>query len=267
MRSLSLILCLFWGSAALPAWGQTWTFLPVTPLFAPLIGELREPHTGITAYGDKTRFEGTVGSAFELLRYLPPDGTQWGWGIFGDGTILLDEQGATFPMQAGDWNAGMYVSEVSNGLSHRLEFQHRSAHLGDALQGVQSPLFYSRENFNYVLRVQHSENLGLYSKLGVWWNMAPRGAALFACLGLELFSDPMDLAGTDLRLYGTGDFQWAQETEVLDQTYQIGFIWKSKKEDSRDIRLALLYYNGNSQFGQFYRDHDEHFGFGLFFDP
>jgi hypothetical protein len=246
---------------------ETWTFLPVTPLFRPLFGDLREPHTGLIAYGNQTRFEGTVGSTFELLRYRPPDDTQWAWGVFGDGTILLDENGATFPMQAGDWNVGMYVSEVSDDLSHRLEFQHHSAHLGDSLQGAQEPIFFSRENFNYVLSCQRSENLTLYGKAGVWWNMAPRGGALFLSGGVELFTEPMDFLGTNLRGYSSGDLQWLQETQSLNQTYQIGALWKFKKEESRDVRLALLYYNGNSQFGQFYQDKDEHWGFGLFFDP
>ncbi|HVZ79294.1 MAG TPA: DUF1207 domain-containing protein [bacterium] len=261
-------LCVLCGSIVVPAFAQeTWTFLPVAPLFQPLYGDLREPHTGLTAYGDKTRFEGAVGSTFEFLQYLPKDGTRWGWGVFGDGTILLDEDGATFPMQAGDWNVGMYVSEVSGDLSHRLEFQHRSAHLGDALQGIRNPIFFSRENFNYALAFRPSPDLTFYSKLGAWWNMAPHGAALFASAGAEVFTGPADLWGTVLRGYTSGDLRWIQEIEVLDQTYQVGLLWKFKEAESRDIRLALVYYNGNSQFGQFLRDHDEHFGFGLFFDP
>ena len=264
---LLVLLVPLWFPRPLRAQDPAWVFLPVNPIFRPLYGDLRESHTGITAYGDKTRFEGMVGSTFELLDHLPGDGTQWGWGVFGDGTILLDEQGATFPMQAGDWNAGMYVSEMTGDLSHRLAFDHHSAHLGDALQGGPEPLFFSRENFNYALAYQASENLALYSKVGIWWNMAPKGGALFASAGLELFTDPSDLWGTYLKGYASSDWQWVQETESFDQTYQVGIVWKAQKTDARDVRLALLYYNGNSQFGQFYRDRDEHFGFGLFFDP
>ena len=126
-----------------------WTFLPGEPLFAPLIGDPREPHTSVTAYTNHNLFEGAVGATMELVRHTPGDGTQWGWGLFGAGYILLSEYGATFPMQAGDWYAGTYVSEKSGPYSFRLEFEHQSAHLGDSLQGTSTlPIFYSRENFN-----------------------------------------------------------------------------------------------------------------------
>ncbi len=263
-------LCLA-GEAVFPspsrAQQDQWIFLPPTPLFQDFMGDPREAYTGITAYGNQSRFEGAVGQTFEFLRYRPPDKTQWGWGVFGQGFILLDENGATFPMRAADWYAGMYVSESHSGLSHRLEFEHQSAHLGDSLQGLEEPFFFSRENFNYTFSFKPDDPLGIYTGLGAWYNMYPRGKALFASLGLEVYSPAADVGGTCLRGYATGDLKWLQETEVADQDYQLGIQWRFKKEESRDVRLALLYYNGNSEFGQFYQDHDEHWGFGLYFDP
>lgn len=255
-----------------PSWSfaqqEQWIFLPSTPLFQGFIGDPREAYTGITAYGNQSRFEGAVGQTFEFLRYLPPDKTQWGWGVFGQGFILLDENGATFPMRGADWYAGMYVSETSGDLSHRLEFEHESAHLGDSLQdGPQEPFFFSRENFNYTFSCRPGDNYGVYAGLGAWENMYPKGRALFASFGMEIYSPAADVGGTFFRGYATSDLKWLQETEVVDQAYQLGIQWKFKKEESRDIRLALLYYNGNSEFGQFYQDHDEHWGFGLYFDP
>jgi hypothetical protein len=250
-----------------PVQAEQWMFLPSAPLFQSFIGDPREPYTGITAYGNQSRFEGAVGQTFEFLRYSPPDKTRWGWGVFGQGYILLDENGATFPMRAGDWYAGMYVSETSGDLSHRLEFEHQSAHLGDSLQGLREPFFFSRENFNYTFSCRPGDSCGFYAGLGAWENMYPKGRALFASLGTEIYSPAADVGGTFFRGYAAGDLKWLQETEVVDQAYQLGIQWKFKKEESRDVRLALLYYNGDSEFGQFYRDHDEHWGFGLYFDP
>jgi len=248
---------------------QEWVFLPPAPLFKTLIGAPREPITGITAYGNQTRYEGAVGATFEFLRYTPSDQTQWGWGVFGDGFILLDEDGATFPMRDGDWHAGMYLSEASGSFSHRLEFLHQSSHLGDSLQGIQVPIFFSRENINFTSSFQPFEELRLYANIGDWENIFPRGEDPFFCsAGTELYSPATDLAGTFLRAYLTADFQWKGEAGgSLNKNFELGFQWKFKKEESRDVRLALVYYNGHSDFGQFYQQPDEHWGIGFYFDP
>jgi hypothetical protein len=265
------VLCgsIFFGLLIRPALAgqEQWIFLPPEALFQTPIGDPREAYTGITAYGNQSRFEGAVGENFEFLRYSPPDGTQWGWGVSGRGFILLDENGATFPMRGGDWYADMYLSEASGPLSHRLQFEHQSSHLGDSLQGLRQPFFFSRENFNYTFSCQPFESLRLTTGLGAWYNMYPRGPALFASAGIEAYSPSADLFGTFLRAYLAGNVKWLQETEASDKSLQLGVQWKFKKEESRDVRIALLYYNGNSEFGQFYQDSDEHWGMGLYFDP
>jgi hypothetical protein len=267
-------LCALFGSVLLfftplRAESDELVFLPPAALFQTLIGDPREPYTGITSYLDQTRFEGAVGQTFELLRYAPPDQTQWGWGLFGQGYILLDENGATFPMRAGDWYAGMYVSEVSGPFSHRLEFEHQSAHLGDSLQGIVNPFFFSRENFNFTSSFKPFDELRLYAGIGDWENIFPRGENPFFCsAGTEVYSPPTDLAGTFLRAYLTADFQWKSEAGgSLNKNLELGIQWKFKKEEARDVRLALLYYNGHSDFGQFYKNDDEHWGLGIYFDP
>jgi hypothetical protein len=261
-----------WGSGFLflsPLRAQEWSFLPPGTVFKTLISDPREPYTGITAYLNQTRYEGAVGETFEFLRYTPPDQTRWGWGVFGQGYILLSEDGATFPMQAADWYAGMYLSEASGPFSHRVEFEHQSAHLGDSFQGTsQAPIFFSRENFNLTSSFQPFDEFRLYAKIGDWENIYPRGDAPFFCsTGTEIYSPPTDFAGTYLRGYLTADFQWKSETQSLNKNFELGVQWKFKKEESRDVRLALVYYNGLSDFGQFYQDPDEHWAVGLYFDP
>ncbi len=246
---------------------EEWVFLPPSPLFKTLIGAPRDPYTGITAYLNQTRYEGAVGDTFEFLRYSPADQTQWGWGVFGQGYILLGENGPVFPMLAGDWYAGMYLSEASGPFSHRLEFEHQSAHLGDSLQGVQTPIFFSRENFNLTSSFQPSDQFRLYAGIGDWENMYPRGSPFFCSAGTEAYSPASDIGGTYLRGYFTADFQWKGETQSLNKNLELGIQWKSSKGESRDLRLALVYYNGDSDFGQFYRDPDEHWAVGIYFDP
>jgi hypothetical protein len=251
-----------------PIQAQEWVGLPPAPLFKTLIGAPREPTTGITTYLSQTRYEGEVGDTFEFLRYSPPDHTQWGWGVFGQGTILLDENGATFPMRGGDWHAGMYLSEASGSFSHRVEFEHQSSHLGDSLQGARNPIFFSRENFNLTSSFQPSDQFRLYAGIGDWENMYPAGDPFFCSMGCEIYSPAGDVGGTFLRGYFTADFQWKGEAGgSLNKNLELGIQWKYKKGENRDVRLALVYYNGNSDFGQFYRDPDEHWAVGVYFDP
>ena len=245
-----------------------WVFLPLTPLFEPLIGNPQEPHTSLIAYGNQSRFEGTVGTTMEIVRCQPPGQTQWGMGFFGAGFILLDENGASFPMRAGDWCAGIYASESYGVFENRLEFQHQSSHLGDSLEGQREILIYNGENFNITTSLRPLDGLRFYAGAGCWIDFFPSDNTFFASLGTEIYSPFFGVAGTSLRGYSTVDLNWKTPAGgTLDKTLQLGLQWKFKKQETRSIRAALVYYNGHSEFGQFHADPDEHWGFGLFFDP
>ena len=144
----------------------------------------------------------------ELARYKPLDGTEWGWGFFGAGYILLSEYGATFPMRAGDWVAGTYVREKSGPYSFRLEFEHQSAHLGDSLQGTSTlPIFYSRENLNLSASYDAATWLRFYGNIGFWENIAPPDKLFFASVGAEVYSPSVNFGRSCLRGYGTYNFK------------------------------------------------------------
>jgi hypothetical protein len=269
---VSFFLWFVFGCLALLAASQVqaeeWVFLPSPPLFQPLIGDPREPQTSVIAYTSQTQFEGAVGRELDLVRYAPGDGSQWGWGILGAGFIRLGLEGVAFPMRVNDWYAGMYLSEASGAFSHRLEFVHQSSHLGDSYEGAREPIIYNGENFNYNLSFQPWENLRLHMGLGAWENLYPFDNAFFASVGTEIYSPSMDLMGTFLRGYGTFHGQWrAQGPGSFNKTFQVGLQWKMRKEESRALRLSLIYYNGLSEFGQFYPSVDEHWAVGFYFDP
>ena len=247
---------------------ENWSFLPASPLFEPLIADPREPDTSIIAYTNQSRYEGSVGTAFEILRYDAPDQSHWGWGIMGAGYILLDEEGATFPMQASDWHAGMYLTESSGVFSHRFLFEHQSSHLGDALEGAEEPIIYNGENFSFTTAFKPTADLRFYAGLGTWDDLFPTDDPFFASLGAEIYSAPLDFIGTEVKGYATAFLKYkGQAGGVFDKTVQLGVQWKFRKEETRAIRLALVYYNGNSEYGQFYLQKDEHLGIGVYFDP
>jgi len=263
-----LALCLFLGIFSTARAGSNlWTFLPIKPLFSPLLADPREPLIGVMGYTNQSRYEGEVGSFVEFLRYTPADGSQWGWGIFGSGFILLDEDGATFPMRDGDWYAGMYLSEKSGNFSERVEFEHESSHLGDSLQGIVLPLFVSRENFNLALSYSDPRLFRLYARIGSWVNMAPTGDPFFYSIGGELYSPSFGSDKTDLRFYTSLDLTYKGETpNTFNKTWQLGLRAGMEPQGGRAVRLALIYYDGNSEFGQFYQQPDSHWAVGVFFD-
>ena len=247
---------------------EKWIFLPYAPLFQPLIGDPREQISSVIAYTNESRFEGAVGATAEFLRYLPPDQTQWACGIFGSGFILLDRNRSVYPMEAADWYAGLYASESLGAFSSRFELQHRSAHLGDAYQGILNPIPFTGENFNFTESFRPWEDVRVAAQTGYWFSRLPVEKRFFGSLEAEVYSPAVDMAGTYLRAYSTADFIWKDEAGgVLDQSYQLGIQWKFKKEEARDLRFAFVYYNGNSLYGQFYQSRDEHTGIGVFFDP
>ncbi len=263
---LSLLIVLS-RPGSLFAESNTWSLLPVTPLFTPMVADPREPQIALLGYTNQSRYEGVLGSFVELLRYQPENGPQWGWGIFGSGYILLDEDGATFPMRGGDWYAGMYLSGKLDQFSGRLEFEHESSHLGDSLQGIQDPVFISRENFNLALSYADPGLYRLYTRIGYWENMAPVGDPFFCSFGGELYSPSFGSEQTDIRAYTSLDLTYKGETpNTFNKTWQLGLRAGLKPQGGRALRLALIYYDGHSEYGQFYQDYDTHWALGVFFD-
>src|SRR6185369_16185802 len=121
---------------------------------------------------------------------------------------------------------------------------------------------------DFTASFQPSDDLRFYAGLGTWLNLEPPDKTFFAIVGTEVYSPAMDLGGTLLRGYGTFHFKWKDQAGgSSNKTAQFGLQWKFKKEETRALRLALVYYNGNYEFGQFYQGHDEHLGVGVYFDP
>ena len=245
-----------------------WIFLPDSPLFQPVIGDPRERFTALIIHTNENLFEGDIGGTVELVRYLPPDRTQWAAGIYGSGTVLFNEAGGIYPMRAGDWFVGLYASESSGLFSNRFAFEHESSHLGDSLQGIIAPIIYNGENLNFADTFEPSEYLRFTAQLGVWISGLPEDKDLFGALETEIYTPGFYLGGTFTRGYVTAHFGWKDEAGgVLNKNLELGIQFKFKKEETRDLRVALVYYDGNSEFGQFYLNHDEHVGFGVYFDP
>jgi len=233
---------------------------------------------GLAAYLNQVNYEGQVGGTLEMVRYSPPDDTQYGWGLFALGDILLGEDGATFPMLDGDFYIGTYFSGSFGNFSVRIEALHESTHLGDSLFTVQTPLFYSgggigtatytRENGNFTLSFQPTESFRFYTGMGCWDQPLITGVSnpLFATFGSEIYSPYWSIDSSSMRGYLTGSLQWKGDQNVWDTEIQLGVQWKASRTAERTLRIALLFYSGDNQFGQFYNVPDTHLALASFFD-
>jgi hypothetical protein len=279
IRNLFFILIVFVGVSPLCAGPADWSFLPASTVFKPLIGDPREPIMGIVAYLNQLNYEGQIGGTLELVRYSPQDDTQYGWGLFALGDILLGEDGATFPMLDGDFYIGTYFSGSFGDFSVRLEVLHESTHLGDSYQGSQQvPLFfsgsapgaptYTRENGNFTLSFQSSDFFRVYAGAGCWDQDLIEDVSdpIFAALGTEVYSPFWNIDHSSMRGYLTSSLQWKGDQNIWDLELQLGVQWKALQNSGRALRIAILYYTGDSQFGQFYNMSDTHLALATFFD-
>src|ERR1039457_830537 len=261
-------------------------FLPDQTTFASLIGDPREPHYGVIVQDGPNSYEGAIGSAIELLQWKPADESRWGLGILGSGYIGLGNADYSsyplrvvqkngyliynaFPERVSDYQLGVYFSQSSGLFSHRLEYVHFSSHLGDELFDYVQRFIYTRESFRFTSSFQPSENFRFYAGVGYWGHIDPVEKPFFIHWGTELYTDSFGfIGGTAGRGYFAYDIKIKDEAGgVVNQAFQWGLQWKWKKENSTAIRLALLYYNGNSEYGQFYHLTDNHWGLGIYFDP
>jgi hypothetical protein len=256
-------------------------FLPGESVFNHLIGDPREFQSSLIAELTQERFDGSIAATPEFLQWIQSNGTKWGWGIEGDTFIQVESPGyghysltdsnyyLVLPERVSDWYLGTYFSESYGDFSNRLEFLHVSSQLGDGFFDSTKSFPYLQESFRFTASYQATDRIRFYMGTGYYTEAIPEEAPCFIQMGTELYTSSFDMMlATTGRGYFTYDLQASQSLGgVFNQNFAVGFQWKWKKETHQAIRLALIYYNGNNDFGQFYRQNDNHWALGLFFDP
>ncbi len=279
-RGLFLFIFLF-QPYSLWAGENSLLLLPQEPIFDHLIGDSREAQSSAVAQLKTMRFDGSIAATLEFLQWVPGDKTRWGWGVEGDTFIELEWQPLSpdslqtynyfldFPEKVSDWYLGTYLSESSGDFSNRVEYLHDNSHLGDGFFNTLQGAVYTRESFRYTASFRPSDQFRLYAGAGYYFHSVPDEPPFFLHLGTEIYTGSFPFVGGALgRGYFTYDLKAKQEAGgVLNQNFAIGFQWRWKKDSRQSIRLGLLYYTGNNEYGQFYLQNDNHWSVGLFFDP
>jgi hypothetical protein len=281
-----LFLILFSFFTSVDSWAKETSgpviFSPARPLFAPLIGDPREPSIGMNAYLSEQGYEDSVGGSIDLLRWKSSADMEWGMGLSA-GLWTLSQDPGLSTLLVDDWNMSLYLSEKSGPFSFRLEFQDQKSNLGDALNNNEKPFYpynpaypdsslyyFTLNNENLTVSLDAFIWLRIYVGGGCptyWDDFDPTESRIFLFAGLEVRSEPFDLLGP-CKAYGTYHFKFQDMAgSTYNHALQLGLQWFDGPQQERSLRLAVDYYAGHSEFGQFYEQYDQHLGLSLYFDP
>lgn len=247
---------------------KNWIFLPSHTLFSPLLADPREPQTGFKTMLKKNEYVGAIGKSFDLFQWRLSQKNHFGWGLTGAAFALLDYGGGSFPMIANDWQFGTYFSHINKKFSQRFEFTHFSAHLGDAISNTRKPIMFSREFLRWIFSYKQNDFLRYYSGVGILVHTIPKERKIFFFQGgIEFFSISIDFMSQPLRLYAGYDLKVKEEADgVVNNSLRFGIQWRPfRKQTGNAVQLGISYFNGNNEFGQFYREKDTHWELGIYF--
>ncbi len=260
-----------------------WAFLPPSNLFKPLLADPREPNNSLEVSRDTTRYDLSLGGSMDLVQWNLAQDNHWGVGIMGAGYLLIARYDwASYRLEDSDLWYGLYICQSSGKLSNRFEYQHGSSHLGDWLFGTAGTSFsiygqtfteeqafpYERDLIQWTASYQPFDFLRVCGGLGDWLYATPTIQALFPHLEVEAFSGYSEIIGVFVRAFFAYDLKRGDlMSGITDQNFKLGIQMKPSKESLSELHLVLDYYNGNSEYGQFYLQRDNHFGIEISFLP
>jgi len=252
-------------------------FPQATVLFAPLIGDPREPiYSANYRFGDKVMGRKAVavslGDDFPIFRWRNvfnghgdmQIGIQAGvWSVF-NFSHVPDRKKNTCEMMNTDWLVGIPLTYAYDRWSFRLRVYHISAHLGDEFLVNHPEFLEERKNPSYealewITAYQFSSNLRVYGGPGWVFDSDPsfhlrpfyvKWGAEIRMFGQKLYYH---------RLYGTPFLvihmeNWQQHGWDIDQFYMLGYEISKMQGVGRKMRLYVRYHQGYSYEGQFFNE-------------
>lgn len=268
-----------------PRVGGVW-FPQATVLFAPLLGDPREPMYAVNwRFGDRVMGRKAVavslGDDFPVFRWFHvftwqgdlQIGVQAGvWAVFNFSDVPHRKRN-TCELMNSDWLVGVPLTYAFDKWSFRVRVYHISSHLGDELLVNRPELIETRKNPSYealewMTAYQFSSNLRVYGGPG-WIFQSDHSFPMdhfYVKYGAEV-----RLFGQKLyyhRLYGTPFFvvhceNWQYRDWDLDQFYMLGYEISKLQGVGRKMRLYLEYHQGYSYEGEFMRKRTRYGQVGL----
>lgn len=259
-----------WGTAAQRGpWH--WQLLPEGLTFPAYLASGNESRMGSVWNYEKDHgwlWDIALGGHVGVLRYGDDDpDLPHGWQI--------DLEGAAFPrldlesqrqMMATDFRFGIPLSVRQGCFETKLAYYHLSSHLGDDFISENPgypPVNYVRDVVVWAVGVRVVENMRAYAEAGYAFYRKGGSKPWEFQFGVDwsrvhpdsFFGSPFFAVNGRIR----------EEVDFGGNlTAQTGWQWRG--EGGNLLRLGFQYFNGKSDAYQFFTEHEEHFGLGLWYD-
>lgn len=225
-------------------------------------------HNSSSRERSQSLWDATLGGRRGIVRHGSTDPLKpSGWQIDIEGaTIVRLNIAEDRDVDASDFRFGIPVTWGDEKLQFKSGYYHLSSHLGDELiarSGMNNRINYVRDAFLFGVSYNPTPAWRIYGETA-WAFFTAGGAEPWEFqLGAE-YSQPGVTS-----VYGTPFFATnAHLREEIDfggdWTTQIGWLWRG--ESGSTTRLGLHYMNGKSTQYQFFNQHEEQIGFGIWYD-
>lgn len=243
-------------------------YLPNSLLWQPPLANQREPrmYAKFTNMNGKNFIETAIGGELGLVR-LQPEGRAF------EG-IQMDVFAAVFTrfderrlLTAADYRVGAPLTYAKGPWQTKISYEHTSTHMGDEFSEAygRRQVPHVRDEIVFGLAHRSWNQLRVYGQTGYSFNTSDNlknKRERFDC-GVEWSKQVF--TGWKGQPFAAADFDFRSDQDYnTNFTFQIG--WQFMNNTRKSGRLALEYYNGNSPYGQFFRDHNEWFGFDFLYD-
>ena len=251
------------------AW--TWQYLPDGVLYKSYLAGGREPRFASQWISEKHAgwlWDVTLGARAGILRYGTVN-SPWpeGWQI--------DIEGAAFPrlnleherdLDAVDFRFGIPITVQRGPWQAKLGYYHLSSHLGDEFlvrNHTLDRINYVRETMVLGVGFYWNPDLRLYSEAG--WAFYTDGGSQPWEFQFGIDYSPIEPTRQWPSPFFAINAHLRQEVDYSgNMTVQTGLQWRG--QSGRLFRIGLQYFNGMSDMAQFFREHEEQIGMGMWYD-
>lgn len=249
----------------------TWQILPAGLMYKSYLAGGREPRFASKWIHEREQewlWDASLGGRVGLLRFGTGD-SFWpeGW--------QLDFEGAAFPrlsleldreLVATDYRVGVPLTSRQGPWEAKIAYYHLSSHLGDEYK-LRYP---SINRINYVrdcivlgLALRPGPAVRLYAEAGWAFNIDGGSKPWEFQFGID--ASPEEPTGFLGAPFFAVNGRIREEVDYGGNvTVQTGWAWRG--QGGQLMRLGMQYFNGMSDYYQFFTDHEEQIGIGLWYD-
>ena len=114
----------------------------------------------------------------------------------------------------------------------------------------------------------YNDSVRFYEEGGAVVYTFPHVNPVFFRVSANFFHRRKIFLSRPVRLYEAYDVKYKDEAGGRwNNSVQFGIKWKpSQKQIRKALRLGIYYFKGNNEFGQFYLEKENCWGFGIYFD-